>query len=142
MKTEQEMIGALRENFRLAAEECDKLANGKRGRAYLRLRDHLKTVEQSCRDIAHNRGDTRWLPMGLKMAEAHQLCGGWLRAREPSWRFKSLSEILRHGMKICDTLAVKKTGRLSGPILPVPLVGPLRETRPVQIILPPGYTRH
>lgn len=138
--TEREMLGLLKENFRLAAEVSDKLASGKRGRTYVELRDLLRTLEDLCRKVAHNRGDTRWLPIGLKIAEAQKRSREWLVAREPAWRFTKLAELMRLGLaKAATDLETKRTGR-RGAILPVVLEGPHRDTRPVQV--PSGFKTH
>lgn len=140
--SEQQLIDLLSENYRLAAESCDKLAGGLRGRIYLRLREQLKIIEDCCRHLgANHRADARWLQNGLQAAEAHRRSGDWLRAKQPSWRFKGLAEILRRGQIAAKNLATKRTGR-SGIILPKEQPAPHRENRPVQIILPEGYKTH
>lgn len=141
--SERQLFGLLEENFRLAAEACDSLANGERGPIYVMLRHYLAVLEGACRQIAagpNGRGDARWLQIGLKMEDVHKRCGDWLRARQPAWRFRGLGEILRRGQVSAHKLAHRRTGRL-GPILPIIGKGPLRENRPVQIILPDGYVR-
>ena len=65
------------------------------------------------------RADTRWLPFGLKLAQAQQMCGRWLREKQPSWRFKGLAEILACAVVNAKNLETKKTGKL-GMILPPP----------------------
>lgn len=140
---ERQLLSALVENFKLSAECCEKMAKGQRGDLYLRLMAQLKVVENCCRYVANGpfgREDARWLQIGLSVEKAHQLCGEWLRRKDPSWRFKGLAEILRRGERSAFNLAHKKTGR-RGPILPKEQAGPHRENKPVQIILPPGYER-
>lgn len=136
--TEKEILLCLKENLRLAAEGCDKLASGDRGTVYIEFRAQMKLIEGCCRQMSGWREDTRWLPFGLKVAEAQQKCGRWIRERQPGWRFKGLGEILRNAYVQALELETKRTGR-SGIILPKP--APLiRDSRPVsQIILPPGY---
>lgn len=139
--TEAEILGCLKENLKLAAEHADKLAAGERGPLYLQLRDELTLVYGCCRQMAGWREDTRWSPFGVKIKEAQERCGRWLREKQPAWRFKSLAEILRFALAQALDLERKKTGRV-GIILPEMLAAPTRtEGRPVSVILPPGFKR-
>ena len=141
--SEVQILGCLRENFRLAAEDCDRLARGERGPVYTRLRRELKLLEGACRQLTYYREDTRWLKVGLQMAQVQERSGRWLRERQPGWRFAKLAEILRAGQKSAEALATKATGKL-GVILPEALPAPHRDTKPVsmsKLILPPGFKR-
>src|ERR1700751_4496145 len=56
----------LSENFRLAAEDCEKLARlPKKGRAYTSLRNKLELLEGACRQAVAWRDDARWLHIGM-----------------------------------------------------------------------------
>lgn len=136
--TERQVIEILRSNFRLAAEDCDALARGERGPIYVQLRERLRLVEGAARQIAQWRGDARWLQVGIKVAQAQERCGTFLRSKEPAWRFRGLAEILRAGEAMAHDLETKATGR-RGPILPRAQPAPLRQGRPVSmhgLILP------
>ena len=145
--TEAEIAACLVHNFRLAAQHCDDLAVlPARGPTYRKLRDELKLIEGCCRQLSAYREDTRWLPVGLMMAEAHRRAGSWLRdksmprtattnAAHPL--FTRLAENLRAGQKAAERLRDMATYRV-GMILPDPLPGPHRETRPVQVMTPGG----
>lgn len=140
--SEKQLFGMLEENLRLGAEACDNLASGKRGAFYLTLMRHVKIIEQCCRYIGagpNGRQDARWLQFGLKAEEVHKRAGDWLRARDPSWRFKGLAEVLRQAQHEANVMRHKKTGR-SGVILPK-AQRYQRDNRPVQIILPDDYQR-
>lgn len=154
--TEPEIFDCLFENAKKAAEHCDKLAWAPlRGPVYVQFREELKLVEGACRQAAAWRGDTRWLRIGLMMAEAHRRSGNWLRAytskdgrAAANPLFMKLAENLRALEKQAEGLKTQATGRASmtqGPILPAPIEGPHRDTRPVQVktpgglILPPGW---
>ena len=125
--TEREILSTLKAQFRQAAECCEKLATyPARGPVYDQLRKHLLLAEGCCRQIAWYRGDTRWLPIGLKLEEAHRRAGNWLRtmprtetenAAHPL--FLKLAEILRGGQKMAQDLETKATG-IAGLILPEP----------------------
>lgn len=117
MLTEHEIRDQLKQSLRVAAEAAYKLSQGERGLAYLDLSRELKLAEGCCRQLAQIRGDSRWLGYGLKMAEAQKRCGDWLRAKDPSWRFKGIAEILASFVANLDQLFTKKTGK-RGPILP------------------------
>jgi hypothetical protein len=139
--TESEILSCLRENFRLAAQHCDALAVlPARGPTYTLLRAELKTVENCCRQVAWYREDTRWLRVGLMMAEAHKRAGGWLRtyprtrtdnAAHPM--FTRLAVNLRAGIDRVVELETKATG-IAGLILPnVPRAPTVTQGRMVQV---------
>lgn len=144
--SEIEIFSCLVENFRLSAEHCDLLAISlKRGPIYRLLMEELKTCETCCRQVGWNRGDARWLQIGLKMEEAHQRAGTWLRKYVGPGRdrkiahdlFKNLAENLRVGQAEAEKMRMAATYRI-GPILPKPLDPPLRDTRPVHVTRPSG----
>lgn len=131
--TEREILSQLKESLRLAAEAAYHLSQGARGSQYLTLRRNLKLAEGCCRQMAGWREDTRWLPFGLKLAQAQQMCGRWLREKQPAWRFKGLAEILAHAVVNAMELETKKTGK-RGIILP-----PKNYVLPVsEPAMPPG----
>lgn len=163
-RTEQEIFDCLAENFRLAAELCDKLATSpRRGRIYNEFRRTLKICEDNCRLAAYWRQDARWLQIGLMMEEAHKRAGKWLRGEKmtdtrtgqfqgvvlyPRQLFNKLAENLRAGHKKSIELRDKKTNRV-GMILPKPQRAPIRTSgrqivvpadlaKTPKLILPPG----
>jgi hypothetical protein len=156
--TETEIFDCLSVNFRLAAEDCEKLAvSPRKGPTYAALRDKLELLEGACRQAAMWRQDTRWLQVGLLMEEAHKRSLEWLRgvqvAGGPRVKiapghmhplFKKLAENLRAAHAKADEMRTKATGRV-GMILPTPQAAPLRDTTPVGwrrpsgLIVPSGY---
>lgn len=143
---EIEMFARLVESFRLSAELCDRMAVSlHRGRLYKDLIENLRLCENCCRQVAKERGDARWLVTGFKMEEAHQRAGTWLRkyVREGQDRkmahdlFKKLAEQLRFIMAEGEKMRYAATERL-GPVLPKVQTPPLRDTRPVAVMLPSG----
>lgn len=137
--TEAEILDCLRTNLALAAEGADNLAAGVRGPVYVSFREHMRLAEGACRQMAAWRGDSRWLPFGMKVNEALQRCGNWLRSRDPAWRFAGLAEILRVALAQAHDLETKATGRI-GVILPDVLPAPIRtEGRPVAV--PAAYKK-
>ena len=158
--TEREIFDRLTCSFKAAAEACEDLAKlPRKGPTYVRLRAELRLIEGCCRQASAWREDTRWLQIGLQMAEAHKRAGDWLRGiKLPSGvrvklaegqihpLFKTLSEHLRSCERIAIQYRDSATGRL-GMILPRALPAPHRDTRPVGfrrssggIILPSGVT--
>lgn len=145
--TEVEILACLRENLRLAAEDCEKLSISPfRGFVYDRFRKELRLIEGCCRQMAYWRdGDARWLPIGFMMSEAHKRAGGWLRMGRHTQKatqearvashpvFMKLAEQLRHILVLVANLETQATGVI-GSILPTPLPGPHREHRPVSVI--------
>lgn len=147
--TECEIFDCLSENFRLAAECCEKLAvSPKTGPIYRKLREQLRLCDGACRQAAYWRGDARWLYIGRDCIEAWHRSGKWLREyRGPEGRrvahplFLKLAEVLRAGAKNAERLRTAATYKI-GPIVPEPLPGPHRDTRPVSmggLILPAGF---
>ena len=158
--TEPEIFACLSENFRLAAEDCEKLAkHARKGPTYAALRDKLELLEGACRQAAHWRGDSRWLQIGLHMAKAHELSLEWLRGipagpgrprikiakGELHPLFVKLAENLRAAQKKAEEFRTKATGKI-GTILPETQRAPLRDTTPVGwrrqsgLIVPAGAT--
>ncbi len=143
--TETEIFDCLSTNFRLAAEDCEKLARlPRKGPTYSNLRDKLELLEGACRQASVWRQDTRWLQIGMAMAEAHKRAGEWLRGIKIAGRpgrikiadghmhplFLKLAENLRLGQKKAEELRDKRTNRV-GMILPELGRAPLRDTTPV-----------
>ena len=99
------------------------------------------------RQICHWREDTRWLTLAQLIAFAHEKAGDWIR-RSPSVQmrkkahpcFQYLAEQLTQMSADVDALRTKPTYHV-GAILPDILPGPHRDTRPTQILLPPGFAR-
>lgn len=161
--TEQSIFSQLSQSFRLAAECCDDLARlPAKGPTYRRLITELKLVEGCCRQASAWREDTRWLNIGLMVAEAHKRAGGWLRGYKVDGirikiaegqmhpLFIKLAENLRAGFALAEQFRTKRTGRV-GMILPDMLPGPHRETRqhrvqlprtPGGVIIPSGVSLH
>lgn len=152
--TEQEIFDCLFANLRLAAEHCENLATyPKTGLTYIKLRDELKLIEGACRQANYWRADTRWLKFAYHMGEAHRLAGNWLRGIKvgpgprrripPGQRhpmFMALAEALRAIAVRAEQIKNGRTG-VRGPIIPIMREGPHRDTRPVQVMLPPGMER-
>ncbi len=145
--TEREIFDCIGANARLAAEHCEQLAKTPReGDTYDHLRTELKLIEGACRQASAWRGDTRWLPLGLAMEEAHSRAGEWLRGVKVAGQrvrlaerhnfecFTKLAENLRGIHAAMEKLRDQKTGRV-GMILPEVQPAPFRDTRPV------GFTR-
>lgn len=134
--TETEIFARMSESFRIAAECCDALVIlPAAGPSYIKLREHLKLIEGCCRQAAHWREDSRWLPIGLKMEEAHQRAGDWLRKHYARKMFLTLAVILRAGGKSAIELRDKAPPNL-GTILPEMQADPTERHRPVQVIAP------
>ena len=149
--TETEIFDCLKSNFRLAAQCCDDLARlPRKGPTYRRLRDHLKLIEGACKQAAAWRSDARWYRIAFMMGEAHKRAGNWLRGIKnpagPATKlapgqlhplFTQLAENLRKGYAVAESFRTGKVNKL-GMILPQPLPGPHRDTRPVQVVTPGG----
>lgn len=146
MLTEPEIFGCLRENLRVAAEDCRSLAwHPRRGLVYARFSRSLGLVEGACRQAYYWRGyDARWLILAQKMAEAQKRAGDWVRdyaskdgRKEAHPMFQKLAEVLEYALSLADRTQTMATYRV-GPIMPPTLEAPHRDTRPVQVITPGG----
>jgi hypothetical protein len=142
--TEREIFDCLEDNFRQAAENAEKLAHvPAKGPVYAQFRENLALIEGSCRQANYWRQDTRWLDIAKWCGVVHQTCGDWLRGIKVKGkpRIKLASgqlhpNFMRAGARLraCHQVAIgfrdKKTEHV-GMILPTPLAGPHRDTRPV-----------
>lgn len=143
--TEAEIFDCLATNFRLAAEDCDKLAKRpKKGRAYTSLIEKLELLEGACRQAGYWRQDARWLALGVHFAECHRRAGEWLRGIKVEGSpvrvkiapghihplFTKLAENLRAAQARADEFRTKATGKV-GTILPKAQPAPHRDTSPV-----------
>jgi hypothetical protein len=149
--TESDIFECLSTNFRLAAEDCEKLARSpRRGQTYAALRDKLELLEGACRQASVWRQDTRWLAIGMAMAEAHKRAHGWLMGVKinggPRIKiadghmhplFVKLAENLRLAHRKAEEIRTKATGKV-GMILPTPGRAPRRDTVPVGWRRPSG----
>lgn len=130
--TEVEIFDRMMSSLKIAAECCDVLAKSSRkGPTYNRLREHLALIEGCCRQASAWREDTRWLGIGMMMAEAHKRAGGWLRGyKDPITGLRVKTEVgqmnqlfvmlaanLRGLYDQVQLLKTKKTGTM-GAILP------------------------
>lgn len=149
--TESEIFDCLSTNFRLAAEDCEKLAKSPRkGQTYAALRDKLELLEGACRQASLWRQDTRWLAIGMAMAEAHKRAHGWLmgvkinggpRIKVANGHmhplFLKLAENLRLAQRKAEEIRTHKTNRV-GMILPPTAAAPRRDTMPIGWRRPSG----
>lgn len=141
--TELEIFSILFESFGSAAEKAETLAwNPRRGFVYREFLKEIKLIEGACTQAATWREDARWLTIGFMMGEVQRRAGNWLRnsptketRAEADKRFKKLAENLRRFAYECEGLRDKATGKL-GIIVPEPLPGPHRDTRPVSVLMP------
>ena len=103
------------------------------------MRKRLKLCEGACRQAAFWREDSRWLKVGLKMEQAHQIARTWLHRPTVKSKklFTSLAAALRKVERDVERLERGRTG-IMGMILPTPEAPPLRQGRPVQVITPRG----
>ncbi len=142
--TEREIFDCLEENFRLAAQNAEKLAHcAAKGPVYDQFRKNLALIEGACRQANYWRQDTRWLGIARWCGVVHQTCGDWLRGIKVKGgpRIKLAAKQLHPNfmaaaqrLKACEQVAIafrdKATGKV-GMILPTALPGPHRDTRPV-----------
>lgn len=133
--TETEIFDCLMSNFRMAGENCMKLATCReKGKSLTELRKQLKLIEGSLTQLSRFRLDARWLPIGIQVGKAIDLSSTWIR----KYRYKNdkflyelfmgLGEFMAFGYSFTQDLKSQKTGT-SGPILPGHMA--LRDTKPI-----------
>ena len=144
--TEPEIFDCMTSNLRSAIQACEDLARfPRKGHNYDKLRKCLRLIEGTCKQAAAWREDSRWLPLGMMMGQCHQKAGDWLRGiKMPDGTrvktadghlhplFVGLAENLRKGYAVAESFRTGKVNKL-GMILPKPLPGPHRDTRPVHV---------
>ena len=137
--TEQEIFSLMAQELKLGAECCDKLAmSPKQGPLFDALRKHLKTIEGCCRQAAHWREDTRWLPVGIEMEKAHQFARRWIVEHYSRKMFTLLAAKMLELHKIAVDLRDKAPPKL-GLILPELQADPT--PRNAHILMPPKPKR-
>ena len=143
--TEREIFDCLETNFRLAAEDAEKLATTpRRGPIYHEFRAKLELIGGACRQAAYWRQDSRWFQFDAWAHAVHQACGEWLRGIKPKDggprvklaegqlhpNFRAAANRLRVMHAIAIEFRDKATGKV-GMILPVAQRAPHRDTVPV-----------
>lgn len=141
MLTEPEILSQHQASLRQARECClalqiNAVETRPRGALYIDLKLALKRLEGTCRQLAHNRGDARWLrlaqvymgkdktlpasrtgielrtsPSAEAIAERLFRGGQWLA-------FGELAKVFELGLRRADALATRKTERPGTLILP------------------------
>ena len=154
--TEVEIFDCMIDNLKKAVAHAKELATKPRkGVAYMALRDELKLIEGACRQAAAFRADARWYPLGMMMEHVHKVAGEWLRGviDPQSGRRRPIPEGVKHPLfsKLAENLEALLTNvrmlkdgatKRTGPILPVMLEGPHRQTRDnYGVRLPDGMVR-
>jgi hypothetical protein len=148
--TEAEIFGCMHENLILAAQHAVDLAKlPAQGPTYRTFRDEMLLVEGCCRQASAWREDTRWLQVGLIIADSLQRTGSWLRGYRVEGRegksfysrdlYLMLADNLRGIARVIEGLQHDATGKI-GMILPEPAQVIRTESRPVQVITPDGIT--
>lgn len=153
MLTENEIFSQMKERLKSAASDCDLIASQPLSGAFFKhMRESLKLVEGSCRQMAMCREDSRWLTPAMYMERAHQIARAWLH--RPSVKskklFVGLAAALRAMYRDIEKLQNNPVGR-AGAILPAS-VDPKRRGHvdmpfrgvktPGGIIIPAGLRSH
>ncbi len=123
MLTENEILDRHVQSLREAKDHCLWLAaqqadgmTAPRGGRYVRLRKALDQLEGSCRQMAHFRGDARWIRLGVVYGRAMPLAQAKYIGQ--NWKaFGAMVAIFDKGLRSVDELATRKTGTM-GAILP------------------------
>lgn len=153
--SEREIIDMMQTALKDAIDAAHDLAIlSAKGPSYNKLRESLALVEGACRQLSVWREDTRWLNIGMVMAECHQRAGGWLRgykdpatgirlhynAAKQNPLFSMLAANLAGIYAAAEELRTAKTGR-RGMILPDVGIATRRVGAPVQVLLPPSVKK-
>jgi hypothetical protein len=134
--TETEIKACWRENMLAAADCCSHLQTlPAQGATFVKLREHLKLAEGSCRQMGHWREDSRWLYLAPQLENLHQMARVMIVSHYARQLFTKLEITLRKIVHSANDLENKATGKV-GMILPDTSKGPHRETKPISVILP------
>lgn len=122
MTTEAEVLSMLQSSLRQAREACDALkmnaVERRHGNAqYARLSRAFKHAEGACRQMAHWRGDARWLRLGVTYGRMLEPCRRlYLKGK---WKaFHEIARTIESHIREVDDLATRKTERAGTLILP------------------------
>lgn len=134
--TENELFDCIIGNFKSAISDCKQMADpmSLRGLMYQRVKESLKLVEGSSRQIAHWREDSRWLQIGISAEAAHEMLRRWVANHAPGQQYVFMAVQLERWLNLVETMRHAKTEKI-GPILPVP-GKPDKPPQSVQVILP------
>lgn len=121
--TEQEILDRHAQSLKEARDCCqwlnaqqDDTNHAPRGARYVALRKALDQLEGSARQMAHFRGDARWIRLGTVYARAMQMAQRKYIGQ--NWGFfGQMIAIFDKGMHSLDELANRKT-EVRGTILP------------------------
>lgn len=121
--TETEIMDRHVQALKEARDACQWLAKNAdpewlapRGRHYGNLKRALKALEGSSRQMAHFRGDGRWIKLGVLYARA-MLTVHKAFLRQNWVVFRDIVPLFENGLVRMDDLATRRTGT-TGPILP------------------------
>lgn len=121
--SEQEILDRHRQALGEADRACQNLSRNAdpdhkapRGKEYGDLKRALDNLEGSARQMAHHRGDTRWLKLGVVYAKAMRGAQQKFIGQKWAW-FAELRQLFHLGHRRLAELAEEKTGR-TGLILP------------------------
>lgn len=136
MLTEAEILAQHRDQLKIAGERCVYLQRNMvevmpRGVAYADLRDAIRKLEGTSRQMFHWRGDdARWVRLAAMYARAEKLAARLLISE--NWAgFGDLAELFEKGRRYCLDLAERPTGRsLDKLILPGDISPWYRERHP------------
>lgn len=118
MTSESEILECIRDNFRLASERCEQLGRiGMIPGSWREISRAMDRIEGASRQMAHWRGDTRWLPMVNTMRQCKPRARRWYLTCE--WRrFTQLAQVFAQGYVLAENLATRPTGKPGTLILP------------------------
>ena len=120
MLYENEIFDCMRDNMKSAIALCNEIATQPQsGKPYTKLVQNLKLCEGACIQAAHWREDTRWLQVGLKMEQCHQIARRWLDPISIGSKrmFSVMGRVLAENLRDLERLRNMAVGR-SGLILP------------------------
>jgi hypothetical protein len=144
--TEVEIFDCMYDNLQKAAQHAVDLAKlPAQGPTYQKFREEMLLIEGCCRQASAWREDSRWLGVGMVIAQALARTGNWLRGYRVEGTmgkvfysrdlYLMLADNLRGIAKVIEGLRHNATGQM-GMILPeMPNVS-RTQSRPVQVLAP------
>jgi hypothetical protein len=111
-------LGMARGACQRLGRQADPEKAAPRGPDYSLLKEQLDLIEGTCRQLAHYRGDARWLRLGMLYARTRRSAQYAFIGMNWLW-FNDLQSLFSQGIVNMIELRDGKTGRASSsPILP------------------------
>lgn len=140
MSRHRDALGEAHRACQALGSQVDPEKAAPRGRHYADLTKALKALEGTCRQMAHFRGDMRWVRLQFVYVRVMQVKQARFVSQNWAW-FGKLTDLFVLGKRRLAELNEQKTG-VRGPILAQRPSEFLTLPEPPKLWTPPGTTIH